>query len=362
MDRIPAALLGATGMTGQQFIRCLEDHPYFELKVLTASEKNVGKRYGEAAKWYIESPIPPSVASLKIVETSVEAVLNEAEVQVVFCGLPSDKAKPLEPEFARRGLHVFSDAGCYRQDPDVPVIIGEVNGDHLALLRRQREQRPWPGSIVKNPNCTVTGAAMVLKPLARFGLKQVYLSSMQAVSGAGYDGVPSMAILDNVIPYIVDEEEKVETEAVMLLGTLDPEANEVRNHPMGFSASCHRVGTLYGHLEALFIEFEQEVDLEEVKTAIREFRGLPQELQLPTAPREPLILFDDDQPFRPQVRLDRYLGQPERAAGMAAAVGRVRYDHGRNRIKLINLAHNTIRGASANAVLTAELALRQGWI
>lgn len=362
MARIPAALLGATGMTGQQFVRCLEDHPYFELKVLTASKENAGKLYSEAAKWYIEGSIPPSVASMRIVETSVEAVLKAAKVKVVFCGLPSDKAKPLEPEFAKHGLHVFSDAGCYRSDPDVPVIIGEVNGDHLALLQRQREQRPWPGSIVKNPNCTVAGAAMVLKPLARFGLKQVYLSSMQSVSGAGYDGVPSMAILDNVIPYIVDEEKKVEEEAVMLLGTLDPAACEVRNHPMGFSASCHRVATLYGHIEALFIEFEQEVDLNEVKTAIREFRGQPQELQLPTAPRQPLILFDDDQPFRPQVRLDRYLGQPERAAGMATAVGRVRYDHSRNRIKLINLSHNTIRGASANAVLTAELALRQGWI
>jgi aspartate-semialdehyde dehydrogenase len=362
MERLPAALLGATGMTGQMFIRCLEDHPYFELKVLTASQSNAGKPYREAAKWYVEGDIPASVADLRVVETTVEAVLNEADVKVVFCGLPSGVAKPLEPEFARQGRHVFSDAGCFRTDPDVPVIIGEVNGDHLALLQRQRQQRPWPGSIVKNSNCTVIGTAMVLKPLLPFGVKQVYLSSMQAVSGAGYDGVPSMAILDNVIPYIVGEEEKVETEAVMMLGTLDEEACEVRDHPMFFSASCHRVATLYGHIVALFIEFEQEVDMNEIKAAIREFRGLPQELELPTAPRQPLVLFDDDQPFRPQVRLDRHLGEPARAAGMATAVGRVRHDHTKNRIKLINLAHNTIRGASANAVLTAELAVRQGWI
>jgi len=370
MEKLSAALLGATGMAGQQFIRFLDGHPYFELKVLTASCKNVGKTYREAAKWFVEGEMPAHIAEMTVLETSVDAVRQAApDVKVVFVALPSGKAKECELECAQAGWHVFSDAGCFRLEPDIPVIIPEVNGDHLQLLHAQRRNRNWTGSIVKNPNCTITGAAMALKPLAPFGLKQVHLASMQAVSGAGYDGVYSMQILDNVIPYIAEEEEKVQQEALKLLGELNEDASAVRWHPMWLSASCHRVPTLYGHLEALFIEFEREVDLDEVKAALKNFRGTPQELKLPTAPYQPLLLTED--PFRPQTRLDRDAGEPDRARGMAAVVGRVRYDEAfredgrtvlKNRIRLINLSHNTVRGASGNAVLTAELALRQGYV
>ncbi|MBI4531360.1 MAG: aspartate-semialdehyde dehydrogenase [Candidatus Latescibacteria bacterium] len=361
MRKIPVALVGATGMTGQQFVALLHDHPFFELQVLTASSRSAGKSYREVAKWYIDRPMPERIAQMKVVNTTVDGIFRHGEVKVIFCGLPSGVAREIEPELAKHGMTVFSDAGCFRMEADMPVLIPEANPDHLDLLPFQRTLRGWTGGIVKNPNCTLVGTVMTLKPLLRYGVKQVYLSSMQALSGAGYDGVPSMAIIDNVIPYIADEEGKVEAESLKILGRLDTAAGTVVPHGMGISASCHRVGTLYGHLSAVFVEFEGEVDLDEIKEAIRGFRSEPQTLELPTAPREPLRLFED--PFRPQPRLDRDLGEPERCKGMAVAVGRVRYDStGKHRIKLINLSHNTIRGAAGNSVLSAELAVRRGFV
>lgn len=359
MRKLSACLLGATGMAGQEFLPFLEEHPYFELKVLAASERSSGKTYEEAVKWYQESPIPAKFAKMMVI--SIEDALRNTDFDIVFSALPSDVAEELEPEFAKKGVTVFSDAGCFRREKDVPVMIPEINYQHIMLLKIQREKRGWKGGIVKNPNCTTVASAMALGPLKKYGIKRVNLASMQAVSGAGYDGVPSMAITDNVIPYIVGEEEKVEFENLKILGDLDETAGEIRLLPAVFSASCHRVHTLYGHLEALFIEFEREVDIEEVKRSIRDFRSKPQELNLPTAPIVPIYLTED--PFRPQTRLDRNAGEPKRCRGMSATVGRVRYDHDeKNRIKLIALAHNTIRGAAGNLVLTAELAYSEGLI
>ena len=364
MKKLSSALLGSTGMAGQVFMPFLIDHPYFDLKVLSASERSAGNPYKEVAKWYLETPIPSQFADTLVV--TIEDALK-SDVDIVFCALPSGIAEEWEPEFAKKGKTVFSDAGCFRGESDIPVMIPEINYPHMKLLSIQKESRGWKGGIVKNPNCTTVASAMALGPLRKYGIKRVNLASMQAVSGAGYDGVPSMGIIDSVIPYIVGEEEKVEFENLKILGKLDEAAGEVKLHPAVFSASCHRIPTLYGHMEALFVEFENDVDIQDVKNSIREFTSRPQELGLPTAPVKPIILFEDpvdDSPntFRPQTRLDRNLGEPERCRGMAAAVGRVRHDKDKNRIKLIALAHNTVRGAAGNLVLTAELALKDGLI
>ena len=357
MEKLSAALLGATGMAGQQFMPFLADHPYFDLKVLAASERSAGHPYREVSKWYQETAIPPQFADVTVV--AIEDALK-SDVDIVFCALPSGLAEEWEPKFAKKGMTVFSDAGCFRDDPDVPVMIPEINHPHLKLLSIQKKNRGWKGGIVKNPNCTTVAAAMALGPLRKYGIKRVNLSSMQAVSGAGYDGVPSMGIIDSVIPFIDGEEEKVEFENLKILGELDEASGEIKLLPAVFSASCHRVPTLYGHLEALFIELDNEVDIEDVKSSIRDFSSKPQELELPTAPINPLILFED--PYRPQTRLDRNAGEPTRCRGMAACVGRVRHDRDKNRLKLIALAHNTVRGAAGNLVLTAEMALKDGLI
>ncbi len=358
MEKLSAALLGPTGMAGQQFMPFLSGHPYFELKILAASERSAGKTYKEAAKWYQETPIPSEFADMPVV--TIEETLKSAEVDIVFCALPSSVAEIWEPKFAEKGMTVFSDAGCFRSEPDVPVMIPEINHPHIKLLSIQKEKKGWKGGIVKNPNCTTVAAAMALGPLRKYGIKRVNLASMQAVSGAGYDGVPSMAIIDSVVPYIEGEEEKVEFENLKILGKLDEEKGEVKLLPAVFSASCHRVPTLYGHMEALFIEFGNDVEIEDLKRSLREFTSKPQELELPTAPRRPIIVFED--PYRPQTRLDRNVGEPERCKGMATAVGRVRHDKDKNRIKMIALSHNTVRGAAGNLVLAAELALKEGLI
>ena len=358
MEKLSVAILGSTGMAGQQFMPFLADHPYFDLKVLSASERSAGKPYKEVAKWYQETPIPRGFEDMRVV--TIEDVLEKADIDIVFCALPSEIAQDCEQEFAKKGMTVFSDAGCFRSEPDIPVIIPEINHPHMKLLSIQTESRGWKGGIVKNPNCTTVAAAMALGPLRKYGIKRVNLASMQALSGAGYNGVPSMAILDNVIPYIEGEEEKVEFENLKILGELDEEKAEVKLHPAVFSASCHRVATLYGHIEALFVEFENDVEIEDVKRSLREFSSKPQELKLPTAPKDPIVLFED--PYRPQTRLDRNVGEPHRCRGMATAVGRVRHDKDKNRIKMIALSHNTVRGAAGNLVLAAELALKDGLI
>jgi aspartate-semialdehyde dehydrogenase len=359
MEKLSAALLGATGIAGQQFLPFLAGHPYFDLKVLSASSRSAGKLYKDAAKWYQDSYMPEEYANMMVIST--EDALKNADFDILFCALPSEIAQEFEPMFAEKGVTVFSDAGCFRKEKDVPVMIPEINYQHIKLLSAQRKNRGWKGGIVKNPNCTTVAAAMALGPLKKYGINRVFLSSMQAVSGAGYDGVPSMMITDNVVPYIPGEEEKVEFENLKILGELDETSGEVKMLPAVFSASCHRVHTLYGHIEALFVEFDNEVDIEDVKRSIKEFKSRPQELELPTAPKIPIYLTED--PYRPQTRLDRNAGEPLRCRGMAATVGRVRYDHDeKNRIKLITLAHNSVRGAAGNLVLAAELAKAEGLI
>ncbi len=354
MDKLRAVILGATGMVGQRFVKLLANHELFELSVLAASPASAGKKYGEVAHWYIEGHMPKETAETTVVETTVENVRKAGGADIAFSALPAEVALKVEAEFAKAGIPVVSDASSYRMEPDVPILIAEVNPDHLNLVKLQ-SRRGWKSFIVTNPNCTTTVLVMALKPIDNvFGIKRVFVSTMQAVSGAGWGGVPSMAILDNVIPYIAKEEEKVQAEVLKIMGSLTGE--EVK--PAGFkiSASCHRVHVLDGHTEAVFVELAKKASPEEVAEAMREFKGRPQELKLPTAPENPVVVREE--PDRPQPRFDRYEGR-----GMSVVVGRIREDPALdNGIKFVVLGHNTIRGAAGNAVLNAELLAREGFI
>ena len=354
VDKLKAALLGATGMVGQRFVKLLENHEIFELSVVAASPMSAGKKYRDAAHWCIEGEIPEEIGEMKVVKASLEDVKREGQIDFVFSALPSEVAKTVEAEFAKAGVPVISDASAYRMEDDVPIIIGEVNPDHLEIVKKQ-SRRGWKSFIITNPNCTSNVLILALKPLQdQFGIKRVLVSTMQALSGAGWFGVTSMEILDNLIPYIKNEEEKVEREALKILGSFDG----ARINPASFkiSASCHRVNVLEGHTEAIFIELETKASRDEVAEAMRKFKGKPQELNLPTAPEKPIIVRDEED--RPQPRIDRYAGK-----GMSIVVGRIREDPiFENGIKFIALGHNTIRGAAGNAVLNAELAVKEGYI
>ena len=359
MSRVKVGVLGATGIVGQRYVTLLHNHPWFELVAVAASEASAGKKYSEAAKWFIEAPLPENAAELKVLKTSPDEMKSYG-VELVFSALPSEVALKVEEDFAKEGFFVVTDASAHRMDPDVPIAIPEVNPDHLEIIEVQRRRRGWEGFIVTSPNCTITGLALTLKPLLdKFGIKRVLVSTMQALSGAGYYGVTSMAILDNIIPYIKGEEEKVERESYKILGKFDGE--KIVNASFKLSASCHRVNVLDGHTEAVFVELESSASVEDVKKAFKEFSSEPQKLKLPTAPTPPIMVREEQD--RPQPRLDRYAGHPERARGMAVVVGRIRKDSAfENGVKYVLLSHNTIRGAAGNSVLIAELLKAKGLI
>ncbi|NPB02158.1 MAG: aspartate-semialdehyde dehydrogenase [Methanopyri archaeon] len=352
MAKIGVAVLGATGIVGQRFISLLSDHPWFEIRAVTASPRSAGKPYSEAAKWYLEEPMPEDVAELEVKETDPKA-LEDEDVDLVFSALPSDVAKDVEPKFAEAGYAVASNASAHRMEPDVPLVIPEVNPDHLALIDVQRDERGWSGFIVTNPNCSTIQMCLTLKPIADgWGLESVTVATMQAVSGAGYAGVPSMAIIDNVIPYIAGEEEKMETETLKIMGELD--GDEVKPADFTVSASCHRVPVLDGHTEAVFVSTEDDADPDDVAEAMKEFKGLPQEKDLPTAPERPLVVMEEED--RPQPRFDRDLEN-----GMAVAVGRLREDP-LGGVKYVCVGHNAVRGAAGASVLNAELLKEEGYL
>jgi aspartate-semialdehyde dehydrogenase len=331
MRQMKVAVLGATGMVGQRFLSLLEGHPFFKLTDIAASHRSAGKSYANAVNWYLESKMPESIGEEIVKELNPKAI----DADLVFSALPSQVAKDVEPAFAKEGFIVASNASSFREEADVPLLIPEVNPDHLALVEVQKRNRKWDGCIITNPNCTVIPLALSLKPLnARFGIKRVFVVSMQALSGAGYNGVPSMAIIDNVIPFIKGEEEKVESEGLKILGTLQGE--KIKRAEFKMSASCNRVFTSDGHLESVFIELKEPAGLEDVKKSFKTFKGLPQDLGLPTAPKKPIVLRDEED--RPQPRLDRMAGN-----GMAVTVGRVRKDSVFD-LKYSVLGHNTIGG------------------
>ncbi|MCD6520188.1 MAG: aspartate-semialdehyde dehydrogenase [Anaerolineae bacterium] len=351
MKPIRVGILGATGAVGQRFIQLLVGNPWFEITALAASERSVGKPYGRACRWLLSADCPPSVR-----EMIVQPTEPGLDCEIVFSALPSSAAREVEERFAAAGYGVLSNASTHRMDPDVPLLIPEVNPEHLQLLEVQRQKRGWTkGFIVTDPNCSTVGLTLALKPLHdAFGIRRVLVTTMQALSGAGYPGVPSLDILDNVIPYIPNEEDKLVHEPRKLLGTFSAAKGEIIPAEISISPTCNRVATRDGHLEVVSVEFERKPSVEEVIAAWEGFRSLPCRLECPSAV-EPTIIVRRE-PDRPQPRTDRDAGQ-----GMAITVGRVRPCEVLD-IKFVVLSHNTIRGAAGGSILNAELMLAQGML
>jgi aspartate-semialdehyde dehydrogenase len=333
-------------MVGQQFLRLLDRHPFFRPVWLAASERSEGRLYAEAATWRLGGRLPPCAEGRR-----VEACAPGKGPRLVFSALDAKAAGEIEPAFSEAGHVVVSNARSFRMMDDVPLLIPEINPEHLALVQVQRRERGWRGAIVTNPNCSVVALAMALAPLRPFGIRSVVTTTMQAISGAGYPGVPSFDIVGNVIPEIGGgEEEKIETEANKILGTLAGE--KVTPHPAIVSAHTNRVPVVDGHTLTVSVAMEANPSIEEVSRAMRTWRGRPQILGLPSAPEFPLEVLDE--PFRPQPRLDA-----ERGAGMTVTVGRVRRCPVLG-TRFVALGHNTVRGAAGAAILNAELMQAEG--
>ncbi|TGC11148.1 aspartate-semialdehyde dehydrogenase [Methanolobus halotolerans] len=339
-ESIKAGVLGATGAVGQRFIQALENHPWFEITSLAASERSAGKKYEKAANWRLESKIPDSITNMEVVPVDPKKV----DADVVFSALPAGYAKTVEAEFAKEGFAVASNASAFRMEEDVPLVVPEVNADHLGIIDVQQDNRGWDGYIVTNPNCSTIIMAPTLKPLMQFELESIQVATMQAVSGAGYDGVASMAILDNIIPYIGGEEEKMETEPLKLLGEFD--GSQIVFADIDISASCNRVPVMDGHTEAIWARMADDPSPEQVKEAFINFK--PDLGDLPTEPDQVIIVREEAD--RPQPRLDRNMGN-----GMSVSVGRIREG-----IRYTAMGHNTIRGAAGASVLNAELLHKMG--
>lgn len=345
MPSIEVGILGATGMVGQQFIALLADHPWFKVTYLGASERSAGKAFKDAAAWRLPNPLPDDVAN-----RAVEAAAPGTAPTLVFSGLDSSVAGEIEAEFAKAGHIVVSNSRNYRMVDTVPLLIPEVNAEHLKLLDLQGEAQGWKGRIITNPNCSTVAIAMALAPLRQFGIEKTMVTTLQAISGAGYPGVPSWDILGNIIPFISGEEEKIETETRKILGSLG--TGKVQDHPVRVSATATRVLVRDGHSCSISVALEQKPTPEAVIDAWRSFRGRPQELDLPTAPKQPVVYLEEAN--RPQPLLDA-----GREGGMAVSVGRLRrcplFDY-----KFMALGHNTIRGAAGVAILNAELLQAEG--
>ena len=349
--KIRVGVLGATGAVGQRFVQMLQGHPWFELSVLCASPRNAGKRYAEACNWLLRGDMPAHLQDAVLAEMA-----PGIDCQVVFSALPSGVARQVEAELAAAGYVVCSNASAYRYEPDVPLLIPEVNPEHMGLIDLQRRRRGWPGFITTNPNCSTTHLVSALHPLHEaFGIRKVFVVTMQAVSGAGYSGVTSMDIIDNVVPYIGSEEEKMEhREPQKLLGRYDGQGVETADFVI--SAHCNRVPVRNGHLAAVSVEFARRPTLEEVRRAWAEYDPLPQRMGLPSAPQQAIIYREETD--RPQPRMDRLAGS---VAGMATVVGRLREDPLLH-VKFLALGHNTIRGAAGGSLLNAELLVSQGYL
>jgi aspartate-semialdehyde dehydrogenase len=347
-NKLPVGILGATGIVGQRFIQMLERHPWFEVAWLAASDRSEGRAYAEAARWRLKTAIPADVAQM-----TVAPAKPEGAPKIIFAALDAGIARELEPQFADAGCAVITNSSALRMQSDVPLVIPEVNGDHIRLIEKQ----PWRGKsggyVVTNPNCSAIGLVLALAPLHRaFTLETVMAVTMQAVSGAGYPGVASLDILGNVIPYIAKEEEKMEEETQKLLGTLN--GSRVDPAPFAMSAQCNRVAVEDGHTESVAIRLKKKAAPEEIIAAWNDFRAEPQQLHLPSAPDQPVIYMTA--PDRPQPRFDVDLG-----AGMSTAVGRLRKCNVLE-WKFTVLSHNTIRGAAGAALLNAELLKAKGYL
>jgi aspartate-semialdehyde dehydrogenase len=344
-DRIDVGVLGATGMVGQHFIKFLAGHPWFRITFLGASERSAGKKYREATSWRLAGTMPAEVADLTVSDCAPAGA-----PKLVFSAMDAGVATEIERAFAQAGHTVVSNSRNHRMEPDVPLLVPEVNASHLAVLPEQKKNRGWSGQIVTNPNCSTIVMTMALGALKPFGIERVVVTTMQALSGAGYPGVASMDINANVIPYIGGEEPKMESETQKILGSISE--GKFVSHPARVSAHCNRVPVVDGHLCAVSVEFKEKPSEAEVRKAFDEFQAEPQRLKLPSAPARPVIYLEEQD--RPQPRRD-----VERENGMSVFVGRLRpcpvFDW-----KFLCLGHNTVRGAAGAAVLNAELMKAQG--
>lgn len=346
--KLPVGILGATGVVGQRFIQLLEHHPWFEVAWLAASDRSAGLPYGEAAKWRLRTPLPAHVAKMKVSPASPDGA-----PKVIFAALDAGIAREMEPAFAAAGCAVVSNSSAFRMQEDVPLVIPEVNPDHVRILEQQKWYRDSKGFIVTNPNCSAIGLVLALAPLQRkFGLDKVFVVTMQAVSGAGYPGVASLDILGNVIPFIKNEEEKMEEESRKLLGGVN--GNGFKFADFGMSAQCNRVAVEDGHTESVSIALRKKASADEILDAWKHYRDIPQEKNLPSAPKQPVHY--DEATDRPQPRFDL-----DRGHGMTTSVGRLRpcalFDW-----KFTVLSHNTIRGAAGAALLNGELLKCMGYL
>jgi aspartate-semialdehyde dehydrogenase len=348
-SQISVAVLGATGSVGQRFISLLDNHPWFKVVALAASDRSVGQKYSQAARWVLDDPMPEYARDMIVVPASTDAV----QAKIVFSALHTEIANELEPQFAKAGAAVCSNASSYRRSEDVPLLLPEINAEHIQLVKRQRENNGWSGCIVTNPNCTSTGITIALKALDdAFGVKKVFMVSLQALSGAGYPGVPSLDIMDNVIPNVGNggEEEKMEWEPRKMLGKLNGDKIDMAD--IKFSAHTNRVAVIDGHTVCASVELNQPVKPEVAIQALRDFKAHLSARELPSAP-QPVIEVKDEAD-RPQPRLDRMAGK-----GMRTVVGRVRRDPLFD-LKFVVLSHNTIRGAAGASIYNAELLVNEG--
>jgi aspartate-semialdehyde dehydrogenase len=343
-SKLPVAVLGATGAVGQAFVRLLANHPWFELAEVAASERSAGKSYAEATKWIGDEPMPPAVAKLKVQPCDPKSV----RAPVTFSALDSGVAGDAEAAFANAGRVVLTNAKNYRMDPDVPLVIAEVNPDHLDVLDAQRTQRGWKGAIVANGNCSAITASLPLAAIHQvYGVKRVFAATMQAVSGAGYPGVASLDILGNVIPYIKDEEPKLEAEIRKFLGLKSASGTRIDDAPIAISSHTNRVAVEHGHTIVMSVELERKAEPADIERMLRAWKGASEACGLPSSPERPLLVATNDD--RPQPRRDVDAGR-----GMSVTVGRIRPDTIFD-VRFVALGHNIIRGAAGASVLNAEL-------
>jgi len=346
LSQIPVAVLGATGSVGQRFISLLDHHPWFKVVALAASDRSIGQSYAQACRWVLNDPMPEFARKMVVVPATPECI----DAKIVFSALHNEIAKDLEPQFAQAGFAVCSNASSYRRAEDVPLLLPEVNADHIQLVKIQREQRGWSGCILTNPNCTSTGLTVTLKALDdSFGVKKVFAVSLQALSGAGYPGIPSLDIIDNVIPNINGEEDKVEWEPRKMLGRLND--SKIQLADIGFSAHTNRVAVSDGHTVCASVELARPADPEAAEAVLRAYRAPASASELPSSPRP--VIEVRSEADRPQPRLDRLTGN-----GMTTVVGRLRRDPILD-LKFVVLSHNTIRGAAGGSIYNAELLVNE---
>ncbi|ARM76541.1 aspartate-semialdehyde dehydrogenase [Acidianus manzaensis] len=350
MDKLKVSLLGSTGMVGQKMIKTLANHPYFELEKVSASPSKIGKKYIEAVKWVESGDIPENVKDLKIVSTEPD---DHKDVDVVLSALPNELAEDIELKLVRAGKTVVSNASPYRMDPEIPLINPEINWEHLELLKTQQSKRNWNGLLIKNPNCTASIISLPLKPLSNLLNKKMIITTLQAVSGAGYNGISFMSAYNNIIPYIKGEEEKIPKEIGKMLGDLNN--GKIIDKNLDSRVTSIRVPIKVGHMGIIniLLDKEDKIDVDDIKKELKSFKSLPQEKNLPTAPKTPIIVNEDE--TRPQPEIDLKLEN-----GMAVSVGRISYEN--NVLRLVVLGDNLIRGAAGITILTLEVMKELGYV